>query len=318
MGAPLVLIVGRNTPKADGQRNPAFAIGQPYLRAIRRAGGIPLMLPPDPGVLEHLDSLVPRVDALVLAGGGDVDPRRYGQPATAEELYGIVPDHDEVEFAVADKVLDRELPVLAICRGMQVVNVALGGTLHQHIGDDHWFVHHPVDVDAGSRLAKAAGEERLEQCHSVHHQAVDRLGDGLRITRPLRRRHHRGLRDRARRVAGRRAVAPRGQRRRAEPGSSRSTTTSSATPDRGGRLPAPSWFDSTELPRSISQPGAKPIGEREADRQRRCRRPRSTGTRIGSRASSPDSGSAIHTLTMIRRYRNAAITAATMAMIASA
>ena len=182
MGAPLVLIVGRNTPKADGQRNPAFAIGQPYLRAIRRAGGIPLMLPPDPGVLEHLDSLVPRIDALVLAGGGDVDPRRYGQPASADELYGIVPDHDEVEFAVADKVLSRELPVLAVCRGMQVVNVALGGTLHQHIGDDHWFVHHPVEVDAGTRLAKASGEERLEQCHSVHHQAVDRLGDGLRIT----------------------------------------------------------------------------------------------------------------------------------------
>jgi len=182
MGAPLVLIVGRITPKADGQRNPAFAIGQPYLRAIRRAGGIPLMLPPDPGVLEHLDALVPRVDALVLAGGGDVDPRRYGQPSTAEELYGIVPEHDEVEFAVAGKVIDRELPVLAICRGMQVVNVALGGSLHQHIGDDHWFVHHPVEVDAGSRLAKAVGDDRLEQCHSVHHQAVDRLGDGLRIS----------------------------------------------------------------------------------------------------------------------------------------
>jgi putative glutamine amidotransferase len=182
MGSPLVLIVGRNTPKADGQRNPAFAIGQPYLRAIRRAGGIPLMLPPDPGVLEHLDSLVPRVDALVLAGGGDVDPRRYGQPATAEELYGIVAEHDEVEFAVAGAVLHRELPVLAICRGMQVVNVALGGTLHQHIGDDHWFVHHPVDLEPGSRVAKAAGDDRLEQCHSVHHQAVDRLGDGLRIS----------------------------------------------------------------------------------------------------------------------------------------
>ena len=73
--------------------------------------------------------------------------------------------------------------MLAICRGMQVVNVALGGTLHQHIGDDHWFVHHPVDVDAG--LAAGQGRRRrdaLEQCHCVHHQAVDRLGDGLTIS----------------------------------------------------------------------------------------------------------------------------------------
>ncbi len=186
MGAPLVLIVGRIAPKADGQRNPVFAIGQPYLRAIRRANGIPLMLPPDPGVVDNLVSLIPRVDALVLAGGGDVDPRRYGQPSTAEELYGIVPDHDEVEFAVAAAALERELPVLAVCRGMQVVNVALGGTLHQHIGDDHWFVHHPVEVEAGSRVGKAVGTvidtHRLDQCHSVHHQAVDRLGDGLRIS----------------------------------------------------------------------------------------------------------------------------------------
>jgi putative glutamine amidotransferase len=140
------------------------------------------MLPPDPGVIEHVDALLPRIDAIVFAGGGDVDPRRYGQSATAEELYGIVADHDEVEFAIAARALERQLPVLAVCRGMQVVNVALGGTLHQHIGDEHWFVHHDVVVEPGSRLAKAVGDERISDCHSVHHQAVNRLGGGLRIT----------------------------------------------------------------------------------------------------------------------------------------
>ncbi|MCU1503449.1 MAG: peptidase [Ilumatobacteraceae bacterium] len=182
MVAPLVLIVGRISPKADGLRSPVFAIGQQYMRAIRRAGGIPLMLPPDPGVVEQIDSLLPRVDAVVFAGGGDIDPRRYGQAPAAEELYGIVTDHDEVEFAAAAGALGRDLPVLAVCRGMQLVNVALGGTLHQHIGDDHWYVHHDVLIEPGSRVAKAVGEERIGECHSVHHQAVDRLGRGLRTS----------------------------------------------------------------------------------------------------------------------------------------
>ena len=163
-------------------RTPVFAIGQQYLRAIRRAGGVPLMLPPDPGVLDDIDALIPRVDALVLAGGGDVDPRRYGQPASAEELYGIVADHDDVEFVVAAAALQRGTPTLAVCRGMQVVNVALGGTLHQHIGDEHWFAHHDVAAEPGSRLAKAVGDELITKCHSVHHQAVKDLGSGLRVT----------------------------------------------------------------------------------------------------------------------------------------
>ncbi len=182
VAAPIVLVVGRISPKADGLRTPAYAIGQKYLQAIRRAGGMPLMLPPDPDVARDVDVLLGRVDAVVLAGGGDVDPRRYGAPTTAEELYGVVLEHDTVEFAVAAAALRRSVPMFAVCRGMQVVNVALGGTLHQHIGDDHWFVHHDVRIEAGSRLAKAIGDEQIGECHSVHHQAVDRLGDGLRVT----------------------------------------------------------------------------------------------------------------------------------------
>jgi putative glutamine amidotransferase len=140
------------------------------------------MLPPIPELIDRLPQVMPRFDALVLHGGGDVDPRRYGEQPAANELYGIVEEHDEVELAVVRAALAIDMPILAICRGMQIVNVALGGSLVQHIGtDDHWFALHPVDVVAGSRLAKALGTERPTACHSVHHQAIDRLGRGLTL-----------------------------------------------------------------------------------------------------------------------------------------
>ena len=170
-----VLIVGRLSTEAKGVRGEAFAAGQGYFRAVERAGGVPFMLPPIPDVLDRLPSLLPRFDAVVMHGGGDVDPRHYGEEPAADELYGIVPEHDEVELAVVRAALDADLPMLAICRGMQIVNVALGGTLVQHIGtDDHWFALHPVQLDTGSRLSKAIGAERPAACHSVHHQSIGR------------------------------------------------------------------------------------------------------------------------------------------------
>ena len=119
-------------------------------------------------------------DGVLLPGGGDVDPRRYGQEPSAEQLYGIVSEHDEVELAVVAAVLELEVPMLAICRGMQVLNVAMGGTLQQDIGgESHWFAHHEVALDAGSRLAKAIGGETVTAAHCVHHQALDRVAEGL-------------------------------------------------------------------------------------------------------------------------------------------
>ena len=183
MSAPLVLIVGRLATEAKGVRGAPFAAGRTYFNAVAAAGGVPLMLPPIESLIGDVPALLARVDAVVLHGGGDVDPRRYGQEASAEQLYGIVAEHDEVELAVVRAALDAALPMLAICRGLQVLNVAMGGTLQQHIGSEsHWFAHRTdVEVAEGSRLAAALGGKPVA-CHCVHHQAIDQLADGLTVT----------------------------------------------------------------------------------------------------------------------------------------
>jgi putative glutamine amidotransferase len=158
-----------------------------YVTQVVRAGGQPVILPPagDPSVA--LD----RLDGLVIAGGGDVGPDRYG--ATPHERVSHVRDfRDEAELNLAARAIARGVPLLGICRGLQVLNVALGGTLHQHVPDVVGDTRHcpepgvfgrfPVEVVAGSRLAKALSEETGEETVTVphyHHQAVDRLGTGL-------------------------------------------------------------------------------------------------------------------------------------------
>lgn len=179
---PLVLIVGRLSPEAKGVRGEPFAAGRRYFHAVARAGGTPLMLPPILSLVENVPDLLGRVDAVVLHGGGDVDPRHYGQEPSAEQLYGIVAEHDEVELAVVRAALTADVPMLAICRGMQVLNVAMGGTLQQHIGsEDHWLTYTHVSLDHRSRIAEAIGRE-VPACHCVHHQALDRVADGLVVT----------------------------------------------------------------------------------------------------------------------------------------
>lgn len=180
---PVVLIVGRHLEEARGVRGEPFGAGRRYFHAVDRAGGMPLMLPPMPSLVPDIDRLMGRIDAVVLHGGGDIDPRRYGQEATTEQLYGVVHEHDEVELAVVEAALEQGVPMLAICRGMQVLNVAMGGTLVQDIGtEDHWKQWSQVQVDTGSHLAAALGTTTVERCHCVHHQSLDRIADGLRIT----------------------------------------------------------------------------------------------------------------------------------------
>jgi putative glutamine amidotransferase len=159
-----------------------------YTDAVQRAGGLPVVVNDAPDV----DALLDRVDALVLTGGPDVDPAAFGE-APHEKTYGVDATADSFELALARAALARGLPTLAICRGVQVVNVALGGTLYQHIvdepgvephgrpGEPDGQLEHFVDIEANSLLADATGATRvIASCH--HHQAVAKLGDGLRMT----------------------------------------------------------------------------------------------------------------------------------------
>ena len=189
MASPRPLIGLTTYPPNPGDR---YELPRPYVDAVRRAGGEAVLVPP--GVTNPA-GLLARLDGIVLAGGGDIDPARYGG-APHETVYAIHPDRDESELALAHLVLERGTPALAICRGMQVVNVALGGSLHVHLPDvvDGTVVHrkepelagmpgptpHEVTVDDGSLLAWVRGATRVTPM-SWHHQAADAVGDGLRV-----------------------------------------------------------------------------------------------------------------------------------------
>jgi putative glutamine amidotransferase len=177
---PLIGICGRVLSFSDEGRRDAFSSSQPYSRAVAKAGGLPMLLPPLPTAPSMVHTYLDRLGGLLLPGGGDVEPHRYGQQATTDALYGMVGLHDEFDLALALAAIECDLPVLAICRGMQILNVAQGGTLVQDLdGGGHWMCEHPVTVSAGSRLAQAIGTTELSHCYSVHHQGLDQLGAGL-------------------------------------------------------------------------------------------------------------------------------------------
>ena len=170
-----------------------------YLEGVNRAGGIAVLLPPQPVDAEIADRVLDGLDGLVITGGKDVDPASYGQqphPATDEPGR----DRDAWEFALLDGALRRGMPVLGICRGAQVLNVALGGTLHQHLPDVVGHTRHQqgnavfstsaVRTVPGTRLAALIGESSDAQCY--HHQAIDRPRCGSDRQRPGFGRRHRG------------------------------------------------------------------------------------------------------------------------------
>lgn len=168
---------------------PCILLPRRYADGVTRAGGIPVLLPPVPGV-EHT---VTRLDGLILAGGGDIEPALFGAQAHPQTC-GVRPGRDEAELALAVAALEHGVPLLGICRGLQVLNVALGGTLHQHLPDlvgheGHspvagGYGTHEVKVAPGSRLAGILGTAAAGECPvpTHHHQAVDRLGAGLLAT----------------------------------------------------------------------------------------------------------------------------------------
>ena len=174
---------GMSTLRRQGEPPHAeMALGMTYLQAIGRAGGIPVVLPP---FVSDVEALVGRLDAVCLSGGPDLDPAAYGARERHAELGSTEPSLDEFELGLARAALERGMPVLGICRGAQALNVACGGTLHQHLPDHRQTgpggePSHRVEIVAGTRLAGVLGAGVLE-VNSFHHQAVDRLGRGLRI-----------------------------------------------------------------------------------------------------------------------------------------
>jgi len=170
----------------------AMLLPRSYVDAVQRAGGLAVMIPPDASARSDPDEVLELLDGLILAGGADIDPGTYGSeahPATK----GTVPERAADALELAHAAPERDLPVLGICRGMQLLNVATGGTLHQHVPDhvghtDHRRAlgtfdgaDHSVRLAAGSLARRAAGEE-LHGTKSHHHQAIDCLGSGLVVT----------------------------------------------------------------------------------------------------------------------------------------
>ena len=174
---------GSSTLRRQGEpAHPEMALGMTYLQAIERAGAVPVVLPP---CVSDLESLISRLDGVCLSGGPDLDPEAYGASERHAELGPTEPSLDAFELALARAALGRGMPLLGICRGAQTLNVACGGTLHQHLpghrqGEPGCQVSHEVEVLPGTRLAGVIGPGSVA-VNSFHHQAVDRLGHGLRV-----------------------------------------------------------------------------------------------------------------------------------------
>jgi len=168
---------------------PAAFLPRVYFDAVTRAGGIAVLLPPQPASASIAARVLESIDGLILSGGKDVDPARYGQsphPTTDAPR----PDRDAWEHDLLSAAIEKDLPFFGICRGLQVLNVVRGGTLLQHlpdvVGSERYnrgggiFSDNDVDIDAGSLLAGMIGPEITVK--SYHHQAVDALGTGLTVT----------------------------------------------------------------------------------------------------------------------------------------
>jgi putative glutamine amidotransferase len=166
-----------------------LALRLTYTQAIQEAGGLPVVIPTH-GFVDDTAALLERLDGLVFSGGPDIDPAVYGQARHPHLGPDVDRAGDEYELALLTGAAERDIPMLAICRGMQALNVSRGGTLHQHLPDRTDLEHnqghasfepaHPVSVAAGSLLHRLAGAATVE-VNSYHHQAIDRVGAGLRV-----------------------------------------------------------------------------------------------------------------------------------------
>ena len=186
MGKPLIGITTYVVPaKWSYWDLEAALVPAAYVQAVEAAGGRPLLVPPS---MEAIEETLDGLDGLVFSGGSDLDPSYYGQEPH-EETLGVVPQRDEAELGLLRSALERDMPVLAICRGSQVLNVARGGDLVQHLPDvvgheSHKhdppgvFADHDVELVDGTRVQSLLGDRAPVKSH--HHQGLGRLGEGLR------------------------------------------------------------------------------------------------------------------------------------------
>ncbi len=186
--APLVVIPTPHlaSGRVLGWSAGGYALPDRYVSALQRAGARPVLLPPTSAAPPE-EALAPFA-GLLLAGGGDIEPAYYGA-APHPDVYGTHAERDEAELALVRGAMEMGLPTMLICRGLQILNVATGGTLHQHLPDIEGMhphglpvtgasVFHHVKVASGTRLAAVSSRETLF-CTSHHHQGIDRLGEGL-------------------------------------------------------------------------------------------------------------------------------------------
>lgn len=192
MGRPLIGVCAAVEPASFGPwtDEPAVLLPLSYSRAIQAAGGMVAMLPPDEGAADTPDDVLDRLDGLVLGGGSDLDASSHGS-APHPKTVGSNLNRDRFEIALARRALQRDLPLLGVCRGMQVLNVATGGTLEQHLPDrlghdshrpvpGSW-AEHEITLEPGSLAARAAGTDHLT-VKSHHHQGVGELGEGVAVS----------------------------------------------------------------------------------------------------------------------------------------
>ncbi|NUP16529.1 MAG: gamma-glutamyl-gamma-aminobutyrate hydrolase family protein [Streptomyces sp.] len=184
MTRPLIAVPARFSATTSALRYAAEVSARALIEAVWRAGGEPVSIhPADPADADAGERLA-RFDGVLLPGGGDLAPHRYGATETHPTVYDVDDLQDAFDLEVARRTLDLGIPLLAICRGLHSVNVALGGTLEQDMGGperEHRHLVHPVTIERGTLLEQSTGTEKADaSCY--HHQRVDRLGEGLTIT----------------------------------------------------------------------------------------------------------------------------------------
>lgn len=197
MARPVIGVATQTLEAIPGELPPCWIMGQRYVHALRNAGAVPWLIPLIPDDLDTLKAIYDRLDGVFLTGGVDVDPGHYGEPR--EEFCGRTdPPRDAVEIQLIRWALADRKPILAVCRGIQVINVAMGGSLYQDVArqvpeaikHDYFptkdnpardYLAHPIDMRRGTRLSEYLGRMPVP-VNSMHHQAIKQLAPGLVVT----------------------------------------------------------------------------------------------------------------------------------------